>query len=347
MIGKLLKSILCSVLILGMLITPYTGNVVYAEEGIYGDIDGNAGITMRDALKVLYHVVKLEELTETQAKYADVNKDGNVDATDALQIMEYYLCILADFKANETIANGVIWVAGDSIAAPGDKSRLVPSCGWGEVIGDYFTDEVTVHNMAQGGRSSKSFYEGENYQTIIDNLQPGDYFLISFGHNDMKNDDRYTALTGDSATEGTFKYYLKSKYIDPALAKGAVPVVLSSVVRASGNFDAFNDQSHKGWAAAAVELCEEYKEENIYIPCIDLFNITYARYKEIGKDAAVTLYHSVITEGDTDTTHYSEAGARWVSKIIVREMIELDLDIAKYADENALAEPDPTLAPME
>lgn len=346
MIKRLLKTAICCLLVLFMFLTPFCNNIAYAEEGVYGDMDGNGSITMRDALAVLLYAANKEDLTQVQLKYADVNENGQVDAVDALQIMQYHICVLADFKANEVEPSGTIWIAGDSIAAPGDKNRLIPSCGWGEVIGDYFTAEVTVNNMAQGGRSSKSFSEDSNYQKIIYNLKPGDYFLISFGHNDMKSDDRFTSLMGDSSTEGSYKYYLKTKYIDPALAKGALPVILTSVVRASGNFD-FNDQSHKGWAYAAADLCEEYKAQNIYVPCIDLFNITFDHYKEIGKANAQTLYHSVIEEGDVDSTHYSEAGARWISKIIVNEMKVLDLDITEYVNEERLAEPDPTIPTTE
>lgn len=346
MIKRILKAIICCFLIMCLFLSPVCNETVAADDGIYGDMDGNGSITIRDALAVLLYAAKQETLTEGQLQYADVNEDGQVDATDALQIMQYRLCILADFKANEVEPSGTIWIAGDSIAAPGSKDRLVPSCGWGEVIGDYFTEEVTVHNNALGGRSSKSFLEDANYHEIIDNLKAGDYFLISFGHNDMKSDDRYTSLMGDSSTEGCYKYYLKTKYIDPALAKGALPVVLTSVVRASGNFE-INDQSHKGWAYAAADLCEEYKAQNIYVPCIDLFNITYDHYKEIGKANALTLYHSVITEGDADSTHYSEAGARWISKIIVNEMKKLDLDITEYVNEDRLAEPDPNIPPTE
>ena len=348
MLNKILKTAIVFLLTLCVFITPVSNFDVYADNGIFGDIDENGIITMRDALKVLLYVTKKDDLNQTQLKYADVSDDEQVDAKDALQIMQYRLCILADFKANEPEPSGVIWIAGDSIAAPGNKDRLVPSCGWGEVIGDYFTEEVTVYNKALGGRSSKSFLQDSNYREIIDNLKPGDYFLISFGHNDMKGDDRYTSLMGDSSTEGNYKYYLKNMYIDPALEKGAIPVILSSVVRASGNFDTeINDQSHQGWAYAAVELCAEYKAQNIYVPCIDLFNITYDHYKEIGKANALALYHSVITEDDVDSTHYSEAGARWISKIIVNELKKLDLDISKYANEERLAEPDPDIPSAE
>lgn len=343
----MLKKLLLSMTFICLFLSAPMVNA-YAADAIYGDVDQNSEISLRDALKILLHVVKSEQLSDEQIKYADVNKDGRVDSVDALQIMEYYLGERADFKANEIIASGVVWIAGDSIAAPGNKNRPVPQYGWGEVIGDYFTEEVTVHDNALGGRSSKSFLQDKNYQEIMDNIKPGDYLLISFGHNDCKQDEtRYTSPSGSSSFEGSYKYYLKTKYIDPALAKGAVPVILSSVVRCSGRFESIYNQSHNAWAIAAVQLSDEYRAQHINVPCIDLFNITFDHYYAIGKTTALGLYHSVDENNEPDSTHYNEAGARWVSKIIVRQLQELDMDIAKYADEEKLNEPDPDIPETE
>lgn len=345
---RLISYLICALMLISC-VTAVNSQKVYAEQtGIYGDVNADGDISLRDALMVLMHAVKSETLTEAQAKYADVSKDGAIDVTDALQIMKYYLGELADFKANETVASGVIWIAGDSIAAPGSKDRPVPQYGWGEVIGDYFTDEVTVNNKALGGRSSKSFLTDAGYQEIMNNIQPGDYLLISFGHNDCKTDEtRYTSPSGDSMTEGTFKYILKTKYIDPALEKGAVPILLNSVVRCSGRFNTVYDQSHNGWAFAMLQLSEEYKAQHINVPCIDLFHITFAHYYEITKEVALDLYHSVDENNEPDSTHYNEVGARWVSKIIVGEMQKLDLDITKYVNEEKMQEPDPEIPTPE
>lgn len=59
-------------------------------EGIYpylGDANADKKISARDALLVLKHSAKLEELEETE--YVDVNSDGNVNSEDALLILEY------------------------------------------------------------------------------------------------------------------------------------------------------------------------------------------------------------------------------------------------------------------
>lgn len=98
---------------------------------------------------------------------------------------------------------------------------------------------------------------------------------------------------------------------------------------------------------AAKALSEEYKAQHINVPCIDLFNITFDHYYKLTKEVALGLYHSVDENNEPDSTHYNEAGARWVSKIIVRELEKLDMDIVKYANQEKLAEPEPTIPPTE
>lgn len=118
MLKKILLLCICLFMGLSIFMIAQDKATAYAADSVYGDIDGNGSVTVRDALLVLRHAVKQESLSDTQKKYADVNGDGKVDAVDALQIMEYRLCILADFKVNEPDPSGVIWIAGDSIAAP-------------------------------------------------------------------------------------------------------------------------------------------------------------------------------------------------------------------------------------
>lgn len=55
---------------------------------VLGDADGDGVLTPKDAAQVLKAYAQLVTLTDTQKKAADFNKDGNVDAKDALAILK-------------------------------------------------------------------------------------------------------------------------------------------------------------------------------------------------------------------------------------------------------------------
>jgi len=116
--------------------------------------------------------------------------------------------------ASAAVAHGrrrrvTVYVAGDSTAAtwPADTA---PKAGWGQALPPFLDSRrVDVDNEALSGASSKSFVEVGLLDKILATIGPGDYLLISFGHNDEKTDDRHT----DPFT--TYQQYL-SMYIDGA-----------------------------------------------------------------------------------------------------------------------------------
>ena len=80
-----------------------------------------------------------------------------------------------------------IFMIGDSTMA-NKKPETEPERGWGQMLQLFFTGEVKVSNHARNGRSSKSFIDEGLWQAVLDSLQPGDYVIIQFGHNDQKKD---------------------------------------------------------------------------------------------------------------------------------------------------------------
>ena len=94
-------------------------------------------------------------------------------------------------------ANTTIFLAGDSTVKTYKDAQYI--AGWGQYLEYFLTDNVTVKNCAQGGRSSRSFInEGRLYDienstytfsenggnSIGDEIKVGDYLFIQFGHND-------------------------------------------------------------------------------------------------------------------------------------------------------------------
>lgn len=300
---------------------------------VAGDLDGNGRVTLRDALVVLKAAAKMETLEADRQAAADVNGDGSADAKDALLLFKKATGNLYFLPGEKIEASGQIYIAGDSIASPHDpdptyQRQLV---GWGVVLGDLFDASVNVHNEARSGTSAKSYLGTTNYPAFINQLAPGDYFLISFGHNDEKVSDpgRYTDPKGESDTPESYKWYLKKYYIEPAVRAGAYPVLLSSVVRCT--FDAkgiLTAQSHAAYAAAMAELAEECRAEGLQVGYIDLQKLTGDYYRTVGQTEAESLH--AFDAKELDTTHYCEKGARLAAQIITEEMQRQEYDICKF-----------------
>jgi lysophospholipase L1-like esterase len=137
-----------------------------------------------------------------------------------------------------------IFVAGDSTASNYNK-EVLPRMGWGQVFDRQLKSgaDVKVVNVAQSGRSSRSFITEGWFDLINSEIKAGDFLLIQFGHNDEKCNSgdidltyRCTypntsagALPGSSA-DLSFQKVLE-KYIAMAKAKGAIPVLITPVTR--------------------------------------------------------------------------------------------------------------------
>ena len=117
-----------------------------------------------------------------------------------------------------------IFMIGDSTMA-NKLTAKEPERGWGQMFPLFFSEEVKIHNHAQNGRSTKSFIGEGRWKVVLDSLKPGDYVIIQFGHNDQKEDS-----TRHTDPFKTFRANLE-KYINETRAKGAFPILCTSIVR--------------------------------------------------------------------------------------------------------------------
>lgn len=181
--------------------------------------------------------------------------------------------------------------------------------GWGDPIKAYFdASKINVENKARGGRSSKTFINEGLWDQVLAAIQPGDFVMMQFGHNDGGSiddpKDRASLKgTGDETRENakyetihTYGWYMR-KYIADTKAKSANPIVLSpvprniwkdgKVVRASMDYGK--------WARGVAESAGAV--------FVDLNEIVAAHYEEIGEDTVRTQFFA------EDHTHTTKAGA--------------------------------------
>jgi pectinesterase len=215
-------------------------------------------------------------------------------------------------------------LAGDSTMA--DKPDLeYPERGWGQLLRERIAPSWQLVNHAVNGRSTKSFRELGHWQSLLAQLQPGDWVVIQFGHNDEKKDDaaRYT----DPATE--FPANLR-RYVAEVRERGAHPVLATPVVRRNWSDAGGLLDSHGAYLTAVRTVAREEK-----VPLLEMEGATRALLGRLGPEASKKLFtifapdtHPRLPEGKTDNTHFTEDGARTVAGLAVDEFQRLALPVA-------------------
>ena len=100
---------------------------------------------------------------------------------------------------------------GDSTMANKDISGGKLERGWGMMLKSFFTDDVIVDNHAVNGRSSKSFITEGRWQKVYEQIKPGDYVFIQFGHNDEKKDTARHTEPGSTFDENLRKFVRETR----------------------------------------------------------------------------------------------------------------------------------------
>jgi len=230
----------------------------------------------------------------------------------------------------------VLYIIGDSTV----RNTNRPQCGWGEMISEFLdTTQLKVSNQAMAGRSTRTFIKEKRWEKVINAIQPGDYLIMQFGHNEGSKPDTSKAgyrgvlrgtgndsvslNWGDTLTEVVHSYgwYLR-KFVREAKAKGATPVICSMIPRNQWA-DGKVKRADKDFGKWAEEIA---KEEGVFF--INLNSITADKYDAMGPDKVKEYFPG-------DHTHTNEEGAR-VNAASVAEGIRLlkALPLNKYLKNN-------------
>lgn len=210
----------------------------------------------------------------------------------------------------------VIFVVGDSTSSAYQQSER-PRAGWGQALPLLLGPQAGVFDYAWSGASSKSFADAGLLDEVAAMLQPGDYLLISFGHNDEKVQD--PARGTDPQT--TFKEYLQ-KYIDSAKARGAKAVLVTPVERRRFSALGVAQDSHGAYPQAVRELAAATGT-----PLVDLTASSKDLWQKLGPEGTKShfLYASPgqypqYPEGVADNTHFQAEGALAVAGLVASEL---------------------------
>ncbi|MGN1187308.1 MAG: GDSL-type esterase/lipase family protein, partial [Lachnospiraceae bacterium] len=249
-----------------------------------------------------------------------------------------------------------IFIASDSTVQT-YESNYYPQTGWGQTLYSFFgefveerecencgysqsqtyeTANVIIENRAIGGRSSKSFIEEGKFDDLLEDVKPGDYVLIQWGHNDAT-----TSRPNRYVSPADFEYWMQY-YVDGVYQRGATPILVTPVARYSyttnedgtlksfvGNFEKYGDVMRK-----------MAKEQNI--PIVDLTARSTALCNDFGIEGAKSLF-LILAAGDypqgayaggaNDSTHLQYYGAYKFAQCVAEGIVD-------YAKEGATDELD-------
>ncbi|MGZ9121401.1 MAG: rhamnogalacturonan acetylesterase [Gemmatirosa sp.] len=212
-----------------------------------------------------------------------------------------------------------LWLIGDSTMAERADTTRTPERGWGQALPRFLdTAAVAVRNHAANGRSTRSFLAEGRWDSVRTRLRPGDVVLIQFGHNDQKDQDpaRYT---------NPYSAYRRNleRFVAETRARGATPVVLSSIVRRHFNPGGVLQDTHGAypWVARAVA-----REAGVGF--VDHQLLTEELVGRAGPERSKSLY--VWVGEQRDDTHLSAAGADSVARLAARELRRLGGPLARH-----------------
>lgn len=226
----------------------------------------------------------------------------------------------------EAVDVPTIFIAGDSTVT--DQSGTYPydpGCcfgGWGQMISAYLTSNVAVSNHAHSGLTTESFRSEGHYGIVSQNIKPGDFYLMQFGHNDQK-------LPELSAGVGYRNNLIR--YIHEMRNRGVQPVIVTPIARNTWKADGTYNDLLAEYAAECFRIGKEYQ-----VPVIDLHKFSMDFVKKEGLESAKRYYYP------KDYTHTNDFGAYLMAGYIAFELTKLP-EIKMYIKKEPMADWTPPL----
>lgn len=214
-----------------------------------------------------------------------------------------------------------VYCIGDSTMANKKDPDRNPEHGWAQVLQLFFNENVVIENKAVNGRSTKSFINEKRWDSIYKKLRKGDYVFIEFGHNDEKIEDstRYTN------PHTSYRYNL-IRFVKETRAKGATPILLTSITRRNFNEKGVLVPTHGDYPLETRLVAQEYK-----VPFIDLEYYTELLEQSYGPEKSKQLHlhfkageNAYYDKDKADDTHLSVIGATKIATIVIKQLRILD-----------------------
>ena len=193
-----------------------------------------------------------------------------------------------------------IYVCGNSTAVDQPDE---PFCSWPQMMTRMFNEKVSIADYAESGLTSGSFISQRRLAIIGTVVKAGDYVFAEFGHNDQKKPADVAAFETNLMTIANL-----------ATTHNAIPIFVTPTARSKENDSA----TSVGGMAQKTRDCA--KTNNVKL--IELNAGVIALHKSLGTANVLALY------ADPDT-HFSDYGSFELARVVAKEIMRLNLDIAQ------------------
>ncbi len=197
-----------------------------------------------------------------------------------------------------------VFLAGDSTV---NDQPLAPWNSWGQMLPCFFEPVCAVANYAQSGESIRSSLARGRFDKIFSVMKPGDWLLMQFGHNDMKE-------KSEDALE-KYRFNLK-RLITRTRNKGATPVLITSMERKTGA----DSPTLKGYPKAVREVADE-----MGVLCVDLNRMSLQFYKALGDQLDLAFQ---------DGTHHNNYGSYQLAQCVASALANSNAAISNFLVES-------------
>jgi rhamnogalacturonan acetylesterase len=217
-----------------------------------------------------------------------------------------------------------LFLIGDSIMKTGTPPGDHGPWGMGyEIIPLFDPAKIHVYNEGAGGRSSRGYIAEGLWAKNLARMQPGDFVIIMFGHNDAKNSENYPDRAtinsggeetvqvgvGDKAvTIHAYGWYLR-QYVKDAQAKGATVILCSPVPRNTW----VDGKIKRGFDGYAQWAADAAKSSGAFF--IDLNTLSADRFDTLGREQAAQYFF--------DNQHTTKAGAKLDAQSVIAGLKQL------------------------
>jgi lysophospholipase L1-like esterase len=209
----------------------------------------------------------------------------------------------------DTLEPAVLHLAGDSTVMTYDAGSAQE--GWGQELGQFFIEKLTINNQAIGGASIRTFQTGR-WVGIVNALQPGDSVMIQFGANDSGTVD------GRHVEPDDFAQTLR-EYAADVLEKQGTPIFVTPSALQQWQAGVEGNERLGPYAQAMRDVGSEQN-----VPVVDLNDRSVELLNRIGQQAAQEIYIN------GDKAHFTKKGAIQMATLITEELQRIGNPLADY-----------------
>lgn len=236
-------------------------------------------------------------------------------------------------KTDSLKSANLVIVGGKGAAGDNEGDYTVDGAGFGNYIGSFLSDKITVKNFAQTDATAKSFTRSDKYKEFLNSFKEGDYVMIAFTNEDKYTSDdieHYSSPYGNIDTTGSYEQFIYYSYVKPVLDKKAVPVLVTPYyerVEKNGQLT----YTENPYVNAVKEVVVE---KQLFF--VNMYDITKNLYDKMGAEGSKVL-NAYDKDGKICGDTFSTFGAETMAKQILTALKQSSASLKDYINDTKLS----------